>query len=232
MPSFEKGSLSESCIRQPDFTIKSHIGDALPIAQGVQLAYHKDPLIDNSFLNLSHLQQSRSHIYLSSIPCRMETEMFGEEYRAADLQLSPQISSLAVWSSGSPDSSVDMVYSPQLSLGYDINQCYPVPLWQHNLPDFRQSDIVQQSPSGNDAHFDDVDNDEEEEATYDKPYAQLIYDALKQAPGHRMLLRDIYEWFILNTRKPRESGTNGWQNSIRHNLSMNQVSCLRAHLFA
>lgn len=69
-----------------------------------------------------------------------------------------------------------------------------------------------------------VSNDfDEDDGPFDKPYAQLIYAALMQAPGHRMLLRDIYEWFIQNTKKPRESGTNGWQNSIRHNLSMNQA---------
>jgi hypothetical protein len=56
-----------------------------------------------------------------------------------------------------------------------------------------------------------------------KPYAQLIQECLLQAPGHRMMLRDIYDWFERNTTKPRESGGNGWQNSIRHNLSMNKV---------
>lgn len=64
---------------------------------------------------------------------------------------------------------------------------------------------------------------QDEEGCNDKPYARLIYEALMQAPGHRMMLRDIYEWFRLNTTKPQESGSNGWQNSIRHNLSMNQV---------
>ena len=65
--------------------------------------------------------------------------------------------------------------------------------------------------------------DDEEDATDDKPYARLIYEALMQAPGHRMMLREIYEWFRHNTTKPQESGSNGWQNSIRHNLSMNKV---------
>jgi hypothetical protein len=65
--------------------------------------------------------------------------------------------------------------------------------------------------------------EEEEETMCDKPYARLIYDALIQAPGHRMMLKEIYEWFQRHTTKPAESGTNGWQNSIRHNLSMNQV---------
>ena len=61
----------------------------------------------------------------------------------------------------------------------------------------------------------------------DKPYARLIWDALMQAPGHRMMLREIYKWFQLHTNKARESGSNGWQNSIRHNLSMNQVCKMR-----
>ncbi|ETI20022.1 hypothetical protein G647_09037 [Cladophialophora carrionii CBS 160.54] len=63
----------------------------------------------------------------------------------------------------------------------------------------------------------------EEDASDDKPYARLIYEALMQAPGHRMMLREIYEWFRHNTTKPQESGSNGWQNSIRHNLSMNKA---------
>jgi Forkhead domain len=68
------------------------------------------------------------------------------------------------------------------------------------------------------------DNQDDDEGPGDKPYARLIHEALMQAPGHRMMLREIYDWFVQNTTKPSESGTNGWQNSIRHNLSMNQVS--------
>ena len=75
-----------------------------------------------------------------------------------------------------------------------------------------------------DTYYAGSPEDEEDETTCDKPYARLIYDALMQAPGHRMMLREIYDWFQRHTTKPAESGTNGWQNSIRHNLSMNQVS--------
>lgn len=57
----------------------------------------------------------------------------------------------------------------------------------------------------------------------DQPYAQLIYQALLQADDHTMILRDIYEWFKKNTDKATMSETKGWQNSIRHNLSMNGV---------
>lgn len=65
-----------------------------------------------------------------------------------------------------------------------------------------------------------------EETPIDKvqPYAQLIYRALLDAPDHTMVLRDIYDWFRKRTDKATHSGTKGWQNSIRHNLSMNGVS--------
>jgi hypothetical protein len=56
----------------------------------------------------------------------------------------------------------------------------------------------------------------------DQPYAQLIYRALLDAPQHTMILKDIYEWFKCNTDKAAAE-TKGWQNSIRHNLSMNGV---------
>ncbi|KAI4117902.1 MAG: hypothetical protein LQ345_001965 [Seirophora villosa] len=56
--------------------------------------------------------------------------------------------------------------------------------------------------------------------TTEEPYAQLIFRALKNAPGHSMVLKDIYRWFERNTDKASKS-SKGWQNSIRHNLSMN-----------
>lgn len=64
-----------------------------------------------------------------------------------------------------------------------------------------------------------------EESSVDKeqPYAQLIYRALMEVPGHTMVLRDIYNWFRRNTDKATDKETKGWQNSIRHNLSMNGV---------
>ncbi|KAL8916399.1 MAG: hypothetical protein Q9208_008546 [Pyrenodesmia sp. 3 TL-2023] len=64
------------------------------------------------------------------------------------------------------------------------------------------------------------DSDDEDGGVHCEPYAQLIFRALKSAPGHRMVLKDIYRWFEKNTDKARKS-SRGWQNSIRHNLSMN-----------
>ena len=57
----------------------------------------------------------------------------------------------------------------------------------------------------------------------DEPYAQRIYRCLKEAPNHTMVLKDIYKWFMENTDKGKDPNVKGWQNSIRHNLSMNKV---------
>ncbi|KAL8675199.1 MAG: hypothetical protein Q9168_000452 [Polycauliona sp. 1 TL-2023] len=64
------------------------------------------------------------------------------------------------------------------------------------------------------------DEVDEEGGVGSEPYAQLIFRALKSAPGHKMVLKDIYQWFERHTNKAR-GGSKGWQNSIRHNLSMN-----------
>ncbi|KAH7313431.1 hypothetical protein B0I35DRAFT_410424 [Stachybotrys elegans] len=52
------------------------------------------------------------------------------------------------------------------------------------------------------------------------PYATLIHRALISQPNHSMTLQEIYKWFRENTTKAKKS-YKGWQNSIRHNLSMN-----------
>ncbi|KAJ5694523.1 hypothetical protein N7536_004935 [Penicillium majusculum] len=53
------------------------------------------------------------------------------------------------------------------------------------------------------------------------PYSVLIYQALKEAPGNKLQLQSIYSWFEANTDKGGDPNAKGWQNSIRHNLSMN-----------
>jgi hypothetical protein len=66
--------------------------------------------------------------------------------------------------------------------------------------------------------------EEESGAEENEPYAKLIYRALMSAPGHRMVLKEIYDWFATHTDKNKNPSQKGWQNSIRHNLSMNGVS--------
>ncbi|KAJ3488115.1 hypothetical protein NLG97_g6260 [Lecanicillium saksenae] len=51
------------------------------------------------------------------------------------------------------------------------------------------------------------------------PYSKLLWMAFMSSHTKRLSLRQIYEWFEINTNKPNNN--KGWQNSIRHNLSMN-----------
>ncbi|KIW21886.1 uncharacterized protein PV07_12703, partial [Cladophialophora immunda] len=70
---------------------------------------------------------------------------------------------------------------------------------------------------------DDEDVVEGQDVVDGQLYARLIHKALMEAPGHRMMLPEIYEWFRHNAAKPRGSRSNGWQSSIRHNRSMNEA---------
>ncbi|KAJ5430075.1 Winged helix-turn-helix transcription repressor DNA-binding [Penicillium cf. griseofulvum] len=63
--------------------------------------------------------------------------------------------------------------------------------------------------------------DNKEERPGHPPYSVLIYQALKEAPGNKLQLQSIYAWFEANTDKGGDPNAKGWQNSIRHNLSMN-----------
>lgn len=70
---------------------------------------------------------------------------------------------------------------------------------------------------------DNYETDGESIAKNEPPYAKLIYQALMAAPRYRMVLRDIYDWIGRNTDKAKDPAFKGWQNSVRHNLSMNGV---------
>ena len=53
-------------------------------------------------------------------------------------------------------------------------------------------------------------------------YAQLIGMAILRAPNRRLTLASIYSW-ISNSFSFYQAGDAGWQNSIRHNLSLNKA---------
>lgn len=59
----------------------------------------------------------------------------------------------------------------------------------------------------------------------DEPYAKLIHRAFLSNTRHAMTLQEIYQWFRENTTKGKDE-SKGWQNSIRYNLTMNQVCAL------
>ncbi|KAI4715560.1 hypothetical protein E4T48_08241 [Aureobasidium sp. EXF-10727] len=57
----------------------------------------------------------------------------------------------------------------------------------------------------------------------DPCYAELLRQALmeKKEDDHTMLLKDLYEWVRTHSSKAQDPSNKGWQNSVRHNLSMN-----------
>lgn len=83
---------------------------------------------------------------------------------------------------------------------------------EYKDPDWWPNELLGGSPSSIEAPGTKVD----------EPYAQLIYRAFMSRPNKSMTLQEIYTWFRENTDKAKAEGK-GWQNSIRHNLSMNGV---------
>ncbi|KAK5110638.1 hypothetical protein LTR62_005678 [Meristemomyces frigidus] len=55
----------------------------------------------------------------------------------------------------------------------------------------------------------------------DPCYAQLLYQCLRTAPDNVMSLKELYDWVKEHSQKAKDPANRGWQNSVRHNLSMN-----------
>lgn len=214
----------------PEFCHTAYSSEITPSIESSQYAYYQADECLHAYPEMYH--QSRPSLQLNpftsnmepyfvyppgALPAQMQTSIPQSAYSSA---AAPDVMSMRTTSGVGPD---------MMPFRTTTNEYYPTQAWQQSLPVFFSPEYDQgtSNDEGMDVtdSFEDLDDDENN--NYDKPYAQLIYEALLQAPGHRMLLRDIYDWFVTNTRKPRESGTNGWQNSIRHNLSMNQV-CLHS----
>ena len=68
----------------------------------------------------------------------------------------------------------------------------------------------------------------------DPCYAQLLYHCLKESPEHILSLRELYDWVRDHSQKAKDPKNRGWQNSVRHNLSMNAVctfTCLPRYTY-
>ncbi|KAI0457432.1 hypothetical protein F5B21DRAFT_521274 [Xylaria acuta] len=140
-------------------------------------------------------------------PRQMPSEIYG----ASNFKLqhtmepeSPGISNVAATISGSSDTSSSLpVEEESVQMNGDIDEFLRFDNGHlHSLP----------APAGK--------PEETGKAKAEEPYAKLIQRALMSADEHKMALQQIYQWFRENTDKANSDGK-GWQNSIRHNLSMN-----------
>ncbi|KAK5656941.1 hypothetical protein OQA88_3463 [Cercophora sp. LCS_1] len=114
-------------------------------------------------------------------------------------------------------------YPSKESSSYPMPTSYPnpapsyLPSQGQHLPSSYPPTPVNDSDDGMGRHGSPRPAQKQEE-----PYAQLICRAFLSTERHAMTLQEIYQWFRENTAKGK-SATKGWQNSIRHNLSMNQA---------
>ncbi|KAI9899260.1 hypothetical protein N3K66_005721 [Trichothecium roseum] len=132
---------------------------------------------------------------------------------------SPFIRDGGIWTSG-PGSPLSSVFDSQSDSGYCASEPYGMGV---NLGPAASSNaatlggtVAASTVSGN--------NSSGNSPTQDEPYAKLIYRALMSREDKTMTLQEIYQWFRDNTAKTVGRGK-GWQNSIRHNLSMNKGFC-------
>lgn len=106
----------------------------------------------------------------------------------------------------------DFVFQPDYHRSPQESSLEPMEAYRE-----RQTNAWQ--PANDSTPADDDDNSDPS----DPCYAQLLYRCLKEAPNHTLTLKELYEWVSQHSQKAKDPSNRGWQNSVRHNLSMNAV---------
>ncbi|KAH7406577.1 hypothetical protein DE146DRAFT_675957 [Phaeosphaeria sp. MPI-PUGE-AT-0046c] len=192
-------------------------------SQGPFYLHARNDMSYDSNHNLMHASQFANASCPRSIPGADLTGLPSDvgmsvSYPPAMLQIEPQSHYDTVSEPGMNDHLMQSRDGYDYQYGANSNGSYH---GSYNSPD---SDFTRAStPYDDDLLLQPYSLNSGEELIIDKeqPYAQLIYQALLQAEGNTMILKDIYDWFLRYTDKANGSETKGWQNSIRHNLSMN-----------
>ncbi|KAI1816007.1 fork head domain-containing protein [Poronia punctata] len=90
----------------------------------------------------------------------------------------------------------------------------------------RPPTALTKTPANNALHNQDDIDLSKDENKHIKPhysYAQLITQAIINTPGEKLNLAGIYHYITENYAYYRHQPAGGWQNSIRHNLSLNKA---------
>ncbi|KAM0720239.1 hypothetical protein Q7P37_004375 [Cladosporium fusiforme] len=129
---------------------------------------------------------------------------------------------------GLPNEPSSEQYYSVLSRMTGMGNYAPTMLQQQQLPAFEPTHHIE--PRQTTADLLEYDNMIPEEDEMDETangevadpcYAQLLFRCLLEAPDHTMSLKEVYAWVCRHSQKARDSNGTGWQNSVRHNLSMN-----------
>ncbi|KAK2733400.1 hypothetical protein FQN57_002140 [Myotisia sp. PD_48] len=179
-----------------------HPNCAIPPDPDFDIFAHNFPMLDNITALEPPFEYQVPQRPNHGITARSAGQLYGGQY--------PNLASLS--SKPSFESTIYPPPSPATSIGSSApGDCQGVP---------NNSEMLSRSMPELNTTISEDETDEDSGAS-EEPYARLIWRALMSAPGKRMVLKEIYEWFEKNTNKAKNSDSKGWQNSIRHNLSMN-----------
>lgn len=118
----------------------------------------------------------------------------------------------------------DVVLNGDNPLQWDevVDQFQPPAVWNDNSPTPSYAPSTDPVPSQHPERRDSGNGDEEEEDP--RSWDKVLYAVLLELPGHCARLQEIYDLVPNETNKWQFRS--GWQNSVRHNLSLNKVSDL------